>query len=106
MSGDAEAARHCLDLLAEQVRVLMDKRSAHDPQAGDPFRGLRLSADHVEWLLQARDLAHGTATVSAEQWPRLAELAETSGSASSRWRCSCWRWPRMWTGSSSPATAT
>lgn len=84
MSGtlppDAIAARNCLDLLAEQIRALIDQRSATDPGAGDPFRGLRLSEDHIGWLLEAGSLGtdSGQAAVAVEagRWPRLAGLAE------------------------------
>ncbi|MBS2553087.1 ATP-binding protein [Catenulispora sp. NL8] len=75
---DAAAARRCLDLLLEQVRALIDARSATDPNADDPLRGLRLSADHVGWLLSA-DPVRGQVLASADRWPRLAELAETFG---------------------------
>ncbi|MEY9929064.1 hypothetical protein ABH926_003704 [Catenulispora sp. GP43] len=90
MNGDAVAARHCLDRLAEQIRALIDERSATDPSAGDPFRGLRLSQDHVGWLLDAGSLdagspgagsldaapAPGQVAIAVREWPRLAELAE------------------------------
>ncbi|WP_194894358.1 ATP-binding protein [Catenulispora pinisilvae] len=78
LPADAAAARRCLDLLLEQVRALIDARSATDPNAEDPLRGLRLSADHVGWLLAA-DPVRGRGLASADQWPRLAELAETFG---------------------------
>ncbi|MEY9856346.1 hypothetical protein ABH935_001950 [Catenulispora sp. GAS73] len=79
---DAAAARRCLDRLADQVRDLIDARSERDPSADDPLRGLRLSADHVEWLLDA-DPAHGQAVVVAPgaEWPRLAGLSVTFGLA-------------------------
>ena len=77
---DAAAARRCLDRLADQVRDLIYARSEQDPSADDPLRGLRLSADHVEWLLDA-DPARGQAVVVAPgaEWPRLAGLSEAFG---------------------------
>ena len=68
-------------------------RSAIDPSAEDPLRGLRLSADQVGWLLEAGSLdparsggalaalddfeADGDLIPAAQGWPRLAELAQT-----------------------------
>jgi hypothetical protein len=75
---DAVAARRCLDRLAEQVRDLIEERSETDPSADDPLRGLRLSADHVEWLLDA-DPARGQVQAPAAEWPRLAGLSEAFG---------------------------
>ena len=51
--GNAKAARRCLDLLAERTRDLIEERSADDPSASDPLRGLRLSQEHIGWLRQA-----------------------------------------------------
>ncbi|MEZ0111544.1 hypothetical protein ABH920_005562 [Catenulispora sp. EB89] len=76
--ADAAAARRCLDRLAEQVRDLIEARSEQDPSADDPLRGLRLSADHVEWLLDA-DPAHGSVVAPSAEWPRLAGLSEAFG---------------------------
>lgn len=77
--ADAAAARRCLDLLAEQVRELIDWRAERDPSADDPLRGLRLSPDQIAWLLEAGSLDRGTVTVSVGPWPRLVEVAETFG---------------------------
>ncbi|MFD8030608.1 ATP-binding protein [Streptomyces sp. NPDC059717] len=41
-----------LALLRERTRTLVDERSAEDPSAGDPLRGLYLSREHIGRMLE------------------------------------------------------
>ncbi|GAA3602001.1 ATP-binding protein [Kineosporia mesophila] len=70
-----------LELLHDRVAVLIENRSAGDPTATDPLRGLFLSAEAVTYLLDRRpDPVPGTdAYAAALRRPegRLLSLAET-----------------------------
>ncbi|MEU2158519.1 ATP-binding protein [Streptomyces sp. NPDC019396] len=71
--------------LRERVALLVELRSAHDPTAGDPLRGLYLSDDAVRHALGTTetpalpvDLRDGSPPQSAES-DRLARLADRLG---------------------------
>lgn len=73
-----------LGLLRDRVSALVEARSAGDPTAGEPLRGLYVSAERVEHLLEGRgripvqlDDAYGGA--GAETDDVLAELAAGFG---------------------------
>lgn len=55
--GTADALIARLGLLRERVAELVESRSATDPTAADPLRGLYLSDEAVQHLLGARDRA-------------------------------------------------
>ncbi|MGW1214784.1 ATP-binding protein [Streptomyces sp. NPDC002499] len=52
VSGSAAALVARLDVLRDRVAVLVEIRSADDPTAGDPLRGLYLSEEAVRHLLE------------------------------------------------------
>jgi hypothetical protein len=84
------AVLHCLTRLIDLVHTVVDERSADDPSAGDPLRGLTPSAGYVGHLLDVSGLSSGRRTmpstveaflapdviVDLHGWPRLAELAQ------------------------------
>ncbi|MFJ6083162.1 AAA family ATPase [Streptomyces sp. NPDC092369] len=55
VSGSAAALVARLDVLRERVAALVEIRSANDPTAGDPLRGLYLSDEAIRHLLQPVD---------------------------------------------------
>ncbi|MFJ9007920.1 ATP-binding protein [Streptomyces canus] len=78
----SDALQKRLELLRDRVSVLVEARSAGDPTAGDPLRGLYVSAERVEHLLERRgqipvqlDDAYG----EAEPDDALAETAARFG---------------------------
>lgn len=71
-----------LALLRERVSALVEARSAGDPSAGDPLRGLYLSAEQVEHLLAGHErtpVGLDDAYGGAEPDDALAELATRFG---------------------------
>ncbi|MFC4909621.1 ATP-binding protein [Actinomadura gamaensis] len=75
-----------LGLLRERVRLLVERRSAGDPTAEDPFRGLYLAPETAAWLaeqgspLPYRDAVHDRAVEDlGEGDGRLRELAAAFG---------------------------
>ncbi|MGW3284509.1 AAA family ATPase [Streptomyces sp. NPDC001002] len=81
VAGTAAALVARLDVLRDRVAVLVEIRSADDPTAGDPLRGLYLSDEAVRHLLQPVEPvpdAFGDARLldgSAAPQDRLVELA-------------------------------
>lgn len=77
VQADLLAAR--LDSLRDRVRLLVEQRSADDPDVRDPWRGLRHTADSVGRLLGRKACDPGTMFPLAEAAPptasRVDELA-------------------------------
>ena len=81
---DARALAALLDGLRERALLLVKQRAADDPDAADPWRGLRQTPDSVTRLLTrppARDpaMADGPETAGPEAAPRLDWLTREFG---------------------------
>ncbi|MCP2342455.1 ATP-binding protein [Actinomadura rupiterrae] len=86
LTGSASYIERRIALLRERVRLLVERRSAGDPTAQDPFRGLYLAPETAEWLadqgapLPYRDAVHDQAVQDlAEDGARLLGLAAAFG---------------------------
>ncbi|WP_223406440.1 ATP-binding protein [Occultella gossypii] len=70
-----------LGVIEERIRGLVTQRRAHDPQPDDPFRGLYLSDEAVEAILERRPELPLSTTASARltDCERTADTAQRSG---------------------------
>jgi hypothetical protein len=82
MSGDERGIAHLgarIALIEERIRVLVEQRRSDDPAPDDRFRGLYLSDEIVDWLVQRDDSAPARDPTELSTVEHAADVAESDG---------------------------